>query len=249
MKPETTTEPLYEKVKAHVLGQLAEGKWEEGRKLPSENELVAELGVSRMTVNRALRELMAEGHVMRVQGLGTFAAPKRPQAALIEINDIAEEIRARGGHHRAEVLLLETFASPGPDLLAQFEAEADLPIAHSVVLHFENDQPALLEERFVNATLAPHYIEQDFAQTTTYDYLSKRVPLTEVEHVISAIPAEDDIAALLEVEARSACIHLFRRTWWNGAVVTVNNFTYAGNRIALASRYQPASVRSGLQQA
>ena len=43
--------------------------------MPSEAELVAEFGVSRMTVNRALRELQAEGLVERSQGVGTFAAP------------------------------------------------------------------------------------------------------------------------------------------------------------------------------
>ena len=49
--------PLYQMVKQHILSLIANGQWDEDRRLPSEHELVAALGVSRMTVNRALREL------------------------------------------------------------------------------------------------------------------------------------------------------------------------------------------------
>ncbi|TIW30662.1 MAG: GntR family transcriptional regulator, partial [Mesorhizobium sp.] len=98
--PETAG-PLYEKVKDYVLGNIGSGKWPKDRRLPSENELVSTLGVSRMTVHRALRELTSEGHLLRIQGVGTFVAPPKPQSALIEIRNIAGEIAARGARHRA----------------------------------------------------------------------------------------------------------------------------------------------------
>ncbi len=62
--------PLYEKVKDFVLGNIGSGKWARNSRLPSENELVSALGVSRMTVHRALRELTSEGHLRRIQGGG-----------------------------------------------------------------------------------------------------------------------------------------------------------------------------------
>jgi GntR family transcriptional regulator, histidine utilization repressor len=239
MKADMSPAPLYEKVKRHMLDLLASGQWAMDQRLPSEHELVALLGVSRMTVNRALRELTSEGHLQRIQGVGTFVAPPRPQAALIEINDIGEEIRARGQRHRSEVILLERIDNPAPDLLARFERGSMKAVAHSIVSHFENDVPVLLEERFVNPELAPDYLDQDFTAVTTYDYLSQRVPLTEVEHVISAVSAGKDLARLLRLRVGEPCLLLHRRTWWNRVVVTVNNFTYAGNRYVLGSRYVP----------
>ncbi|TJV68632.1 MAG: GntR family transcriptional regulator [Mesorhizobium sp.] len=92
-----TAGPLYEKVKDYVLGNIGSGNWPKDRRLPSENELVSTLGVSRMTVHRALRELTSEGHLLRIQGVGTFVAPPKPQSALIEIRNIAGEIAARLG--------------------------------------------------------------------------------------------------------------------------------------------------------
>ena len=52
-------QPLYAKVKDHILENIRSGAWEAGRRVPSENELVESFGISRMTANRALRELQA----------------------------------------------------------------------------------------------------------------------------------------------------------------------------------------------
>jgi len=236
-----TASPLYEKVKAYVLANIGSGKWERNQKLPSENELVASLGVSRMTVHRALRELTSEGYLLRVQGVGTFVAPPKPRSALIEINNIANEIRARGGQHRSRVIVLETITT-SDDLTAAFEFTANAPVGHSVIVHYENDVPVQLEERFVNAHLVPAYDKQDFEAITTYDYLQQSTPLTEVEHVISAIPADEETARLLMLEAGNPCLLLHRRTWTGRTVATVNRLIYAGSRYSLGSRYSPSSV-------
>ena len=53
--------PPYARVKQFLKDGLAAGRWPPGALMPSEAELVAQFGVSRMTVNRALRELQAEG--------------------------------------------------------------------------------------------------------------------------------------------------------------------------------------------
>ncbi|KKK73298.1 hypothetical protein LCGC14_2895220, partial [marine sediment metagenome] len=54
--------PLYQVVKDHILALIKSGNWPTDKRLPSESELVEEFTVSRMTANRALRELTAEGY-------------------------------------------------------------------------------------------------------------------------------------------------------------------------------------------
>ena len=76
-------QPLYARVKEHILDNIRSGAWEAGRRVPSENELVESFGISRMTANRALRELQADGLVQRVQGVGTFAAPLHRVSATV----------------------------------------------------------------------------------------------------------------------------------------------------------------------
>src|SRR5215470_17531532 len=94
----------YLQVKQYILERISGGSLRAGERVPSENELVRELEVSRMTANRALRELAADGVLVRVAGVGTFVAEQRAQAHPLEVRNIAEEIRSRGHEHVAKVI-------------------------------------------------------------------------------------------------------------------------------------------------
>lgn len=64
--------PLYQRVKQMIVQQIHSGAWPPHYRIPSEAELVEQLGFSRMTINRALRELTTEGLLIRMQGVGTL---------------------------------------------------------------------------------------------------------------------------------------------------------------------------------
>lgn len=232
--------PLYERVKGYILGRIGSGEWGADRKLPSENDLVQQLGVSRMTVHRALRELTSAGILVRVQGVGTFVAAARPQSALMEVRDIAEEIRARGHHHSSSVLALEKIR-PGRDLMREFEEPGLRAAFRSVIVHKEDDEPVQVEERHVNPAMAPAYLEQDFERITPYDYLQRCAPVTEVEHIITAVQPGAGIGPLLGIAPDAPSLLLRRRTWSGSAVVTVNRLWYPGERYSLGGRYRAGS--------
>ena len=101
-------EPIYQQIIKSISEKIVEKEWRAGQKLPSENELVLELGVSRMTVNRALRELTQQGLINRVHGLGSFVAETPRHASLIELEDIALEVTNNGKRHHSKVLAFET---------------------------------------------------------------------------------------------------------------------------------------------
>ena len=86
---------LYEQVKDFIVRRIQDGSWRAGDRLPSESELVAQFGISRMTVNRALRELTEQGRIERVAGVGSFVAEDKPQSTLLQIANLASEIRQR----------------------------------------------------------------------------------------------------------------------------------------------------------
>lgn len=65
--------PLFQQIVDHLLEELHEGRLAEGQRLPSENELAHQFGVSRITAKKALDELAHAGLVQRLRGKGTFA--------------------------------------------------------------------------------------------------------------------------------------------------------------------------------
>ncbi|TIT49352.1 MAG: UTRA domain-containing protein, partial [Mesorhizobium sp.] len=74
----------------------------------------------------------------------------------------------------------------------------------------------------------------------TYDYLMQKTPVTEVEHIISAVPADRESAQHLGIDVGSCCLLLHRRTWTGAVVATISKLTYAGSRYSLGSRYSPS---------
>lgn len=96
--------PRYQQLKEMIIGRISSGELLPHDRVPSENELCESMRVSRMTANRALRELTSEGYVERVAGRGTFVADFRGRSHLLEVQNIADEIERRGHSHRSEVL-------------------------------------------------------------------------------------------------------------------------------------------------
>lgn len=241
---DTSAVPVYEKVKRYITGCIHSGEWGAGRRVPSEVELVEKLGVSKMTVNRAMRELTAAGIIVRRQGVGSFVSKSKPQSALLQMRDIAEEIEARGGRHTAETKLLETIvlANPDAELVGMRPGQR---VFHSVILHRENGKPVQLEERWIDAGVFPGYIGVDFSRTTPYRYLRSSVEATEVEHIIHAVMPNAAARRLLEVAAGEPCLLLFRRTWAGDMLATSSRFLFPGSSYSLGSRYKAEALDRG----
>ncbi len=235
--------PLYQQVKEHIVAGILAGDWPEGGRLPSENQLTKDLGVSRMTAHRALRELTREGWLTRVRGAGTFVAPSKPQSALLEIRNIREEITERGHVHACEVVLLAR-EKASAEVAGALEVKPGTAIYHSLLVHSENGQPVQVEDRHVNPAFAPGYIDQDFTRTTAFDYLGQLGPMDMADHVIEAILPSAKIQHLLQTGADEPCLLLTRRTWSSGLVVSCVRQTYPGGRYRLAGQQDyPAIAR------
>jgi len=230
--------PLYQQVKDYILEKIHKGQWTPDMKIDSENSLVETMGVSRMTVNRALRELSAEGKLVRLQGVGTFVARQKPQSELLEIRSIAREIQERGGKHSCDIHLLEQEKS-SPEVASDMGLESNAPVYHAIMLHKDNGTPIQLADRYINPAMAPDFLKQDFTRITPSDYLMGISPAMEVEHVIEAVIPDKWLRDLLQIPRTEACLLLHRRTWVNGEVATRNRFIYPGSRHKIGSRFNP----------
>ncbi|RFB75650.1 histidine utilization repressor [Methylovirgula sp. 4M-Z18] len=212
-----TSTPLYAEVKQHILARVRSGEWPPDHRIPSESELVEQLGVSRMTVNRALRELSLEGVLVRMQGKGSFVSGGNSRSDVFAVGNIADEIRGRGHDYSAQVLLLDTLKAT-PDVADLLELPIGSPVFHSIIVHYENDVPVQLEDRFVNPLVVPHYLEADFSKLTPNHVLSAVVPWSEAEHRIEAVLPQPWECKLLAISRSDPCLLIRRRTWTAGQI-------------------------------
>ncbi|MBL4826958.1 MAG: histidine utilization repressor [Spongiibacteraceae bacterium] len=231
--------PLYRQVKQHILNLIASGDWAQGNRLPSENELVNELNVSRMTVNRALRELSDERYIERIAGVGSFVCEGRALSHPLEIRNIAEEIKIRGHQHNCKVIKQIAMVASA-ELAILFEITSGSRLFHSVILHTESGVPIQMEERFIHPKFAPDYLEVDFTQTNTTEYLlGIENQLDELEQIIRAQLPDQSTQELLQMQNDEPCLILQRRTWVAGQVVTRSLLFHPASRFEFGGRYKP----------
>jgi GntR family histidine utilization transcriptional repressor len=223
--------PSFQQIKNHILQRIHAGEWKEGDQIPTEATLGHQFGVARMTVNRALRELASEQIVIRIQGLGTFVAQQKYQSTLVAIRSIADEVRARGDRHACAVRLLESVKAPAA-LARKFDARRGIRLFHSILVHYENEIQIQVEDRWVNAALAPDYLHQDFTQSTPNEYLMRVAPLQGVSYRIEAKLPSAEIRNRLAMPAGEPCLVLYRTTRSLGMVASVATMWHP------ASRYQ-----------
>ena len=235
--------PRYQQVKEFILSRIDSGELQAEMKIESENRLVELLGVSRMTVNRALRELTSEGKLTRIQGAGTFVASQKPQSALLEVRSIAREIRSRGGVYSCDIrLLVEEKAKPSLALSMGLQPYG--PVYHSIIVHMDNGVAIALADRYVNPLIAPDYLAQDFSKISPNEYLLSLFPISKVEHIVEAVIADGWIRDLLQINDAEPCLVLHRKTWVEQNVVTKSSFYYPGSRYTIGGRFTPSNKGS-----
>lgn len=229
--------PPYARIKDYLKRELSRGRYPPGSRMPSESELTHRFDVSRMTVNRALRELVGDGLVVRVQGVGTFSAQPHRVASTLTIRDIHEEILSRGHEHLARVHVKRAERAKEA-VAARLGLRAGDTVFHTLIVHCENGVPLQCEDRYVNPGPLPDYLSVDFTRTTPTAYLLSVAPLWVAEYSIAATTATTQEARLLEIEPKDPCLVIVRRTENHHLPTTIARLVHPGSRYLLEGRFK-----------
>jgi GntR family histidine utilization transcriptional repressor len=235
--------PRYQQLKELIIGRISSGELQPRDRVPSEHELVDSTGVSRMTANRALRELNDEGYVDRIAGRGTFVADIKAASHVLEVRNIADEIRMRGHQHSSNVLIQESLNTTADiaDLLQTNDGEN---VFHVLLVHLENEVPIQVEERYTTRDFAGDFLRQDFRCITPSAYLSGIAVLQEAQHVVRAVMPTQETSAHLQMNANEPCLLVIRRTWARGVPVSFARLYHPGSRFEMTGHYAPPGTQT-----
>ena len=232
-----TAIPAYEQVKAFIRGRISSGEWKPGDPVPSEAALMRRFGISRMTVNRGLRELAGEGLVTRLQGSGTRVAQLHRISSRLAIRDIHEEVVERGHVHSTRVVLAAR-EKAGATLARSLGLRTGSGIFHSLLVHLENGVAIQYEDRYVNPAAAPDYLKTDFTLVSPTLHLLQHAPLTEASYSIEACLPTAQEAKQLGIKRGEPCLAMLRRTVSGCNVASVARMVYPGSRYSFAGQFQ-----------
>jgi GntR family transcriptional regulator, histidine utilization repressor len=229
--------PAYEQVKGWIRQHIASGEWKPGDVVPSEAALMERFAISRMTANRALRELATEGLVTRVQGSGTRVAQLHRISSQLVIRDIHEEMAERGHVHSTRVIKVGP-EKAGPEVAESLGLRKGARVFHTVLVHLENGVPIQYEDRYVNPQAAPQYLDTDFTQVSPTLHLLQHAPLTEASYTIEATLPTAEEARALDIQPGEPCLVMMRRTVSGAHVASVARQLYPGTRYSFSGQFQ-----------
>ena len=233
--PKPATKPHYLRIRDFILDGIRNRSFAPGARIPPEVELARQFGVSRMTVNKAVRDLAEAGVLLRYAGDGTYVAERKAESPLLDVNNIAEEIASRGHGYRADVRFVREEAA-GEEIALRLGLAVGAPVYHSLIVHYEDDSAIQIEDRYVSPQWAPDYLAQQFERETPNAYLMRTCPLSDVEHTVEAILPDADSQHLLGLAASEPCLRVLRRTWSGKHLVSFARLLHPGNRYKLRSQ-------------
>lgn len=195
----------WEDIRAEVLTRIRTKVWPLGAAIPGEQDLAVEFGCARATVNRALRDLAAQGVLERRRKAGTRVVAVPVRKATLDIPVIRQQVEASGRVHGHRVLQ-QVVAMP-PDAIAQAMATIG-PLVRLTTLHLADGAPFVLEARWLNPACLPDL--PDFTMISANEWLVTSVTYATGEIAFSAEPASAVEAASLGV-AEGAALFITER--------------------------------------
>jgi GntR family transcriptional regulator len=155
--------PLYHQIKKHLLDKINKGELKPGDMLPSEMQLSAQFNVSRITIRRALKELIQQGILYTQQGKGTFAA----HALIREMSgfrSFSQDILSKGLRPSSQVVRFEQVAAD-EEVAAHLEIKTGEPVYLLQRIRMADDQPVAFETAYLPAKLFPNLTDFDLSQS------------------------------------------------------------------------------------
>lgn len=230
--------PLYRQINRAIAQPILRGHITPGTRLPSEYAFTELFNTSRMTVNRALQMLADDGLVTRRRRSGTFVAPQVTEHSVLELRDIVDEVEAKGERYGYQLLERQSTRSD-EQLAAKLGIAENTELLYLRCLHFANDQPLLIEDRYINAQTVPTALDETFREIPPGRWLLDNVPWSHAEHVVSALNATEQLASDLVIPEGTACLSVERTTWQEGVGLTYVTLIYPGDKHRLIGSFTP----------
>ena len=184
--------------------KIISGEWSEGFKMPTEMDLCAQYGVSRVTIRRALEELVTHGYITRTRGRGSFVLFNR------ELVDLSySQVSDKAIKERYKILLKEKLFATVAD---RQQMEVDDPHSNNQIWHVKSllligDNPTVLSDYYISARFSEPLIQmEEYCDKSIFEILSNHCgqKCSFAKGKVAAINPNEEICGHLKLDPRSA---------------------------------------------
>jgi GntR family transcriptional regulator len=233
--------PLYQALIESILAKIESGEFKSGERLPSENELCRLYQVGRNTVRHALGELVGQGVLTTVHGVGTFVTDGRLNKTAQFLFGFSKEMSLHGVEISSDVLEAKLISAD-----AALSRRLQIQLGSEVVFLYRvrkmDGEPVAIERSYLPHELCPGILEYDFARRSLYETLSSvyNRKLDHAEQEIEASLATAEVARLLGLATPAVVLVFHRETRLaNGKVIEYVDSELRADRFRFNSQLRP----------
>ncbi|MBR4069016.1 MAG: GntR family transcriptional regulator [Clostridia bacterium] len=166
----TSRSPLYLQLMQRIRNDIGAGVYPAGGRIPSEQELCETYGVSRVTVRKAILDLVQEGLLVRRQGKGTFVAGQRLRRDLRSVTGFTHACTACGHQPDTRLITAQLIPASAEDALL-LGLPQDARVLELCRLRLCDGEPVLLE--IARFPAAYDYLRDEAADASLYACLNR----------------------------------------------------------------------------
>src|SRR6266705_2300921 len=230
--------PLYYQIQQGLSEQIRSGELKPGALMPSEQEIAARLGVSRMTARQALKSLCSRGLAFSQRGKGTFVSRMKLEKNFRQLLSFSEEMKDRGSRPRSKVLAFKRML-PDEDVAEALHLNPSEEVIFLRRVRIADSAPLCIEATHLPARICPDFLKTFEPSGSLYRALTELYGLQVqmADEVAEASVATAAEAKLLRVRGKSPVFRFTRTAYLhNGEPVEFVKSTYRGDRCKVVNR-------------
>jgi GntR family transcriptional regulator len=206
--------PLYYQLKAYLRGQISQGLWKPGDRIPSESKIGEMFKISRTTVRQAIGELTNEGVLSRKHGVGTFVARPQIEKRATKLTGFTQDMRSRGLKPSSAILHKQVIPAP-VDVAHWLGIPENEPVVLLKRLRLADDEPMGIETVYYPAEKFRGLLDEDIVNESLYKLLAEKYDTlpTRSELQLSAVECSAEDAHDLGIRRGSPVLQLIRTTF------------------------------------
>ncbi|MFC7391958.1 GntR family transcriptional regulator [Scopulibacillus cellulosilyticus] len=231
----STPQPLYMQIRQMLKNDIQQGKYKPDEKIPTEAELCDIYQVSRITIRKAIQELVNDGTLTRIQRRGTFVASNKFHNELLSVSGFSEFSHQLGMIPNSRILRSEVVQA-AKDVSERLRIKEGSPVLELERLMYVNDRPLFYDIAHYSLIRFPDLEKNIAKDESTYKILSE-VYDTEIvsnDKMIDVIGATKDYAKLLECDIGANLFRIVKVAFdTNDEPVHLSTFTCETNKVTL----------------
>lgn len=240
---------LYARIEEAIATEIAQGEYRPGDQLPTEDELLQRFEVSRITVRRAIQNLVRRGLLEIRRGRGTFVVEPRIEAELTKLSGFVEDMNAAGRRASARVVS-QRVVSATARIADRLQLGRGTRVMRIKRVRLADSVPISFDETYLPLELGKKIVRHNLRMRPIFTLLEEKygVPLVEADYELEAVPASKIVAEALQVKVGTPIFQIERTSkTTNREPIDYEVLSYRGDLVRFITKLSRSDEKPATQ--